>query len=272
MFPPAVSAVHLVTLRSRLLRQGVWVYRVGPWLIDTGPAHARRQLLGWSGSAEADGCLISHGDEDHVGNAGALQRRGIVLRAPPEVLAELNWTPRLPLYRRWAWGTPEAADVLPLHGPVDRDGWRLVPIHTPGHSADHFVYHEPERALVFSADLYVAARVPVARPRENVGRLIDSLRRVRELEPEMLFCAHRGPIDDPAARLTAKLDWLEELVGRARELAGRGWETRRIARRLLGREGVITWVTGGEYSKANLIEAALADSGSNGPGTDIDTI
>jgi glyoxylase-like metal-dependent hydrolase (beta-lactamase superfamily II) len=147
--------------------------------------------------------------------------------------------------------------VAPLQGEVEADGWRLVALHTPGHSSDHFVFYEPVRGLVFSGDLYIARRVPVATPREDVDQLLASLRKVRDLRPTAMYCAHRGRVDRPAEALAAKIAWLEEVVDRARELAARGMSVRAIRRRVLGREGLVRWVSGGEYCKRNLIEAAL---------------
>ena len=235
----------------------VFVFRAGPFVIDAGPRHAKRQLLAWPGLDGAEGCLITHHDEDHVGNAAALADRGLEVRARREVLAKLEHVRPLPFYRLWTWGTAEPGTMAPLEGAAVAGGWQLVPIHTPGHTCDHFVFHEPNRDLVFTGDLYLAGRVPVARRREDVDRLLASLRAVRDLKPRMMFCAHRGPVEDPVERLSAKIEWTEEIAGRARELAGHGMETREITRRLLGREGVVKFVSGGEYSKSNLIEASL---------------
>ncbi len=256
-----VEAIHLRTLRSRAAGMGVYVYRVGPFLIDAGFAHARTQLLGWPAQRRAEICLLTHHDEDHVGSAAALAREGLTVQAPAPVITALDETRRrvggLPLYRRFIWGTPEPFEPAPLAGPAARGGWRLEPIHTPGHSPDHFAYHEPGRGFVLSGDLYIGTRVRVAKPGEDIRRLLASLRRVRDLEPRLLFCAHRGRLDSPGEALTRKIDWIEETAGRARELAARGMGLEEVTRRVLGREGFMRLVTAGEYCKRNLIRAML---------------
>ncbi len=141
------------------------------------------------------------------------------------------------------------------------DGWTLVPLATPGHSADHHVYHEPDRDLVFAADLYIGRRVQVARSDEKVALLIESLKKVRELKPRAMFCAHRGRIARPVEALETKIAWMEELVGRALELARQGMEAKQIRLQLLGREGPIRYVSAGEYCKQNLIDSALQAGG-----------
>jgi glyoxylase-like metal-dependent hydrolase (beta-lactamase superfamily II) len=241
----------------------VHVFRAGPFLIDAGPRHAQRQLLGWPGIDGAETCLLTHHDEDHVGNAGALTDRGLAVRARPEVIEALHNTRTLalPLYRRVVWGTAEPGNVLPLDGDAAAQGWRLVPLHTPGHCEDHFVLHEPDRDLVFAGDLYVGRRVPVARSREDIDRILLSLRAVRELRPRAMLCAHRGHVAQPVEALTDKIAWLEDLVDQAQELAARGTEVPEITRRLLGPQGLVSWVSRGEYCKRNLIEAALRARG-----------
>jgi len=257
-FPDEVYAIRLETLRSRSAGMAVWAYRAGPWLVDAGFAHARRQLLRWDGLKGVEACILTHHHEDHVGNAAALAAHGIDVIAPPRVI---EWLPetrkRLPLYRWWIWGHADVADVTDVDGPLRGSGWTLDPIHTPGHAPDHHVLFEPERRLLFSADLYIARRVPVARLDEDPETLLDSLRRVRDLRPDTMFCAHRGRIASPVQALNEKIGWLEDLVDGARALRREGLEVKEIARRLLGREGAITWISGGELSKRNLVRVSL---------------
>ncbi len=255
--PEGVEAIWLETWRSRTARLGFLVYRAGPFLIDSGPRHARRLLFGWPGLDGARICLLTHHDEDHVGNAAALARHGLTVQATRPVIEALRHCEPIPLYRRWVWGTAEPAKVTELAGTAAAGGWELRPLHTPGHCADHHVFHEPNRDLVFSADLYIGRRVPVARRREDVVQLLESLRRVRDLRPKTLFCAHRGRVDDAVEALNAKIAWLEELVERVRGLVGRGLGVRQITRRVLGREGPVYWVSRGEYCKRNLVAAAI---------------
>ena len=96
---------------------------------------------------------------------------------------------------------------------------------------------------------------------ENVWQHIDSLRRVLALEPELLICDHAGILDDAQGRLARKIQWWEELAGRARELRDQGVPVERIARRLLGREGFLTYASLGDFSKTNLIRGLLGGVG-----------
>ena len=260
-FPEDVRGIYLETLVSGTAGLGVYVFRAGPFLIDAGFRHARRHLLAWDGLRGAQACLLTHHDEDHAGNAEPLAARGLEVLAPPAVVGLLGTQdPMLP-YRRLVWGTGRYNGVRPLSEAEDDargGGWRFVPVHTPGHTPDHYVYHEPDRALIFSGDLYIGRAVPVAKADEDLDRLLSSLHRVIELEPLAVFCGHRGRLERPVESLRAKVDWLEELIGGAKRLASRGDDLKEITRRLLGRRQLIDWASFGEYSRRNLIERALA--------------
>jgi len=90
-----------------------------------------------------------------------------------------------------------------------------------------------------------------------VYAMMDSLRRVLALEPRVLFCQHRGRVEQGAARLRDKLDFLVELGERIHELHGRGWSDAAIARALPGSDLLWRVWTGGDFSKRNFVRAFL---------------
>src|SRR5256886_4996539 len=110
---------------------------------------------------------------------------------------------------------------------------------------------------LFSGDLYLAPRLRYLRADEDVYAMMDSLRRVLALEPRVLFCQHRGRVEQGAARLRDKLDFLVELGERIHELHGRGWSDAAIARALPGSDLLWRVWTGGDFSKRNFVRAFL---------------
>jgi glyoxylase-like metal-dependent hydrolase (beta-lactamase superfamily II) len=116
---------------------------------------------------------------------------------------------------------------------------------------------EPERGWLFSGDLYLAPRLRYLRADEDVYAMMDSLRRALALEPRVLFCQHRGRVEQGAARLRDKLDFLVELGGRIHDLHGRGWGNAAIARALPGCDLFWRVWTGGDFSKRNVVRAFL---------------
>src|SRR5207247_9593207 len=98
---------------------------------------------------------------------------------------------------------------------------RFRVVRAPGHAADHVALFEPERGWLFSGDLYLAPRLRYLRADEDVYAMMDSLRRVLALEPQVLFCQHRGRVAQGAARRRDKLDLLAEVAGRLHDLHAR---------------------------------------------------
>src|SRR5205814_9628191 len=159
--------------------------------------------------------------------------------------------------RGGAWGAGPRARTAPRGGGIAPPRFHFQAIRTPGHATDHVALFEPERGWLFAGDLYLAPRLRYLRADEDVYAMMDSLRRVLALEPRVLFCQHRGRVEQGAARLRDKLDFLVGLGERIHELAGRGWSHAAIARALPGSDLLWRVWTGGDFSKRNFVRAFL---------------
>jgi len=248
--------------RTVLGRALYWtgVYLVDGLLVDSGPPNLARAVRGLVGELGVRQCVTTHHHEDHSGNHGLLARElhitPLAHRSAVARLAESDAQPQL--YRRVAWGARPPVSAAPLAQQLETPQFRFQVIHTPGHAADHVALFEPERGWLFSGDLYLAPRLRYLRADEDVYAMMESLRRVLALEPRVLFCQHRGRVEQGAARLRDKLDFLVELGGRIRELHGRGWSGAAIARALPGSDLVWRLWTGGDFSKRNFVRAFLS--------------
>jgi endoribonuclease LACTB2 len=79
----------------------------------------------------------------------------------------------------------------------------LAVLETPGHAPDHVAFAAGDTVLC--GDLAMAeSSVFVGGEGADMGAYLDSLRRLREREPGLLFPGHGEPIDSPRERL----DWL----------------------------------------------------------------
>ncbi|KFG77126.1 MBL fold metallo-hydrolase [Streptomyces mutabilis] len=199
-------------------------------LIDTGYPGDRRLLLdslaAVGGSPEAvAGVLITHAHNDHLGSAQYLRAvHGIpVLLHPAEVpharrdfLQQVSV--RTVLRNAWRPGVlPWALHVLrsggterhpvlspepfPGTGALDLPG-RPVPVHTPGHTDGHCVYHLPDAGVVVSGDALVSAHATsrIAGPQllpdmfhHDRPRVLASLDVIAELGADVLLPGH-GPV------------------------------------------------------------------------------
>ncbi len=203
--------------------------------------------------------VVTHYHEDHGGNLAPIRSAfAAPVYAPRLGLAELaSGFPQRP-YQRLFWGRPKPVQAreLPPQVPLDGGG-ALEAIPAAGHSADMTCLLERERGWLFAGDLYIAAKTRLLRQDEDLGAEIASLRRVLSCDFDTLFCAHRGVLGDGKTVLRRKLDFLESLCQQVADLHGQGRSVPEITRLLLGREGLMTLVTGYHFSKRNLIAGCL---------------
>lgn len=157
-----------------------------PTLVDAGvgnPAHLESIAATLAGVPLAR-VVITHGHSDHASGLAALRERWPVL---------MVFDPR-------DAGT-RGADRI-----AAGDGY-LTPISTPGHSPDHFCFHDESSGDVFCGDLARANGTIVIPGRRggNLRQYLDSLARVRDLRPRRLLPGHGPIVTDPAALIDGYL-------------------------------------------------------------------
>lgn len=242
------------------------VYRIGDTQIDTGPsnqwAEVQQTLQPEWQQTPLRQLLITHHHEDHSGNAARIrQHTGVVPFAPQQARHKLTNGYYTPPLQRLIWGSPQPVDTAPYPEQITlSDGSPVIPVHTPGHAKDLTCFFLPEQKYLFSGDMYIARSLKHFRSDENLQQLIDSLNTLLALDFDILFCPHRGIVEDGYQALKDKRDNLLELCTKAQELARQGIKPRAITRRILGREDMTTLISMGNISRQHLINQALSVS------------
>ncbi|MEV7345313.1 MBL fold metallo-hydrolase [Streptomyces sp. NPDC093544] len=215
-------------------------------LVDTGYPSDRQAVLasldalGHSPKA-VTGVLITHAHNDHLGSAEYLSSTfGIPIHlheaelphARREFLHQVSigqvmrqaWRPGVLPWALHAIKSGGKADVhmtrpepFPKEGALDLPG-RPVPVHTPGHTAGHCVFHLPDAGILISGDALVSGH-PTSRVRgpQLLPAMFDaerakaraSLAHIEALAADVLLPGH-GPVHHGPVREAAR---------RARELA-----------------------------------------------------
>ncbi|CAM5285238.1 MBL fold metallo-hydrolase [Streptomyces aurantiogriseus] len=210
-------------------------------LIDTGYPGDRQLVLdslaavGSSPEAVA-AVLITHAHNDHLGSAEHLRATygtpvylhpAEVPHARREFLQQVTvgevlrnvWRPGvLPwmVHVLQSGGTEQHPVTAPepfpaATGPLDLPG-RPVPVHTPGHTDGHAVFHLPEAGIVVSGDALVSghrtSRVqgPQLLPdmfHHERARAVASLDTIEELDADVLLPGH-GPVHRGSVREAAQ--------------------------------------------------------------------
>ena len=246
-----VTCYTLTRWRNRSVRLAVYVFEVRGVLIDSGFPHAAPDLASIIQLVRPRGMFITHGHEDHAGNAEMVASLCLPL-ALPAATAEALRAPRpIGPYRRYTWGSPK-----PLRSAITRfepNDFELRA--TPGHSQDHHAVWDRETGTLFAADLFLGVRVRVAHGNEDPRATVRSLRAAIRWDPERMFDGHRGSVPKPRSALAAKADWMDEMIAHVDMLTDRGHHDREILRIVSPGFDLLGAFSRGDYSRLNLIRA-----------------
>ncbi len=236
-------------------------YYVDGLLIDTGAYNTRASVQRFIQSNHINQVALTHYHEDHAGNAGFLEKKlNVPVYGHLDTVAALKKNVYLKPYEYYMFGRLEKANITPLPNVIETDKFKLFPVHTPGHSKDHVIYHERNEGWVFSGDLFLGSRIKFFRKDENILLTIRSLQKTIALDFDYLFCGHNPKMSQPKKYLNAKLEQLLLLMDEVNKLFNQGLSDKEILRKLSkGNEvhlaGLITL---GDVSYRHMVASAIA--------------
>jgi len=263
-----IGPVRKFRMARTLFGRGLYfttAYWVDGLMIDTGCAYTAVELTAALGDCQVKRVVNTHSHEDHIGGNYALQQQWdaelFAHKLALPVLADPKGNQQLELYRRVMWGYPEPSAARPLGESVETANYRFQVIETPGHSPDHVCLYEPDHGWLFSGDLYIGGRDRALRREYKIWQIIESLKKISQLEIEILFPGSAGVRENPAGEMAAKITYLEQTGHRALALHKEGLTVAAIRRRLFGRELPIAYLTNGHFSGDHLVRSFLSEAG-----------
>jgi glyoxylase-like metal-dependent hydrolase (beta-lactamase superfamily II) len=237
------------------------VYWVDGLLIDTGPFHVSSEIPAAFNEIKIAKIVNTHHHEDHIGNNIVFQNQNIPIfahrLAVPLIKNPSAWNDRLYDYQRLVWGEPPASNVQETENCINTSNRSFRVIHTPGHALDHICLLEEDKGWLFSGDLFLSEKVKMLRKDENVRQLMDSIRKLLTFDFEMIFCSSGSVFNNGHTRMEQKLNYWQELHEQSTRLFQEGWKATEIRDALLGPETIMAELTGGDFSKLNLIQSFL---------------
>ncbi len=222
-------------------------------LIDTGFPWAMRSLnktlkkLGADKSIEY--VINTHSHEDHVGNNDLLAKISKAeIFAHPLAISSIKKVPDRISFANYEFE---------IH-------------HTPGHSPDHICIFEKNNKWLFSGDLYISAEIDSQLKEVDGNAWIDSLERMKALNPRWMFDAHGVVIQgekEISALLSKKLSFLvslrEQIKKMAdetmtiREITAKIFNKRNIVNNLSFNDGWLSLLTASDFSRSNIVRSFL---------------
>jgi len=90
---------------------------------------------------------------------------------------------------------------------VEGDGWTVEAVHTPGHTSNHLCFALKEEKALLSGDHIMGWSTTVVSPPDgSMHEYIESLKKVRDRNEDIIWPTHGPPITDPNAYVTQLID------------------------------------------------------------------
>jgi glyoxylase-like metal-dependent hydrolase (beta-lactamase superfamily II) len=178
-----------------------------PLLLDTGqgvPQYLPLLEQALTETMNAEGLqeiVLTHAHVDHIGGVATVQER-----FGPLSVSKKPW--------------PELDGSVPIEAidegdEVHTEGATLRAIWTPGHARDHLCYYLVEEKALFTGDVVLGAGTTVIPEDGDLGDYLHSLRRLLDLDLEVIYPAHGPMIREPRKKIE---DYLAHRALRDRQI------------------------------------------------------
>lgn len=239
-------------------------YFIDGMLIDTGHINMKREIEAALIQLPIQQVFITHYHEDHTGNLIHFQEeRGLPSYAHPRCVEIMKNPPKISLPQHIRWGNrPANFKLKPVEGEIQTEHYSFQIIEIPGHASDMVGLYEPKKNWLFSSDLYVHHKIKYFLKSERFQPQIDSIKKILELDFDVMFCGHNPQFSGAKALLQRKLQFLIDFQGEVLRFHQAGYSPANIMKAMKLKEiwamRLLSW---NYLSTLNMIKAVLKDEG-----------
>lgn len=158
--------------------------------------------------------VFSHSHPDHILNWHLLKDRHILMpEETPDVVTDLQLLGERFMGSKekgtyWAKRIGEGFGIHPMRDPDGRftegdilelAGFKLKPIHAPGHLDDHYVFFEEDTGILLTSDIDFSGFGPFYfQPEGNIEKFKNSIKKTMSLSYKIVASSHKMPITGDA--------------------------------------------------------------------------
>jgi glyoxylase-like metal-dependent hydrolase (beta-lactamase superfamily II) len=238
------------------------IYFIDGLMIDTGHTKMASKIFHQVKDLPVKQIFITHHHEDHSGNITAMQSHFDCPVYASDLCSEMMKSPPpISFAQKISWGTrPSFQNIIPTSGFIETDNYKFEIIPIPGHAVDMVALYEPNKKWLFSADLYVNSYIAYFLENESTLDQINSIKRILELDFDVMLCGHNPQFKNGKEKLKKKLLFLEKLFEDIYNLYEKKFSAEQIFKKLKYKEfWYVRIMSNGHLSKLNMVKSVIRD-------------
>jgi len=243
----------------------VYVWEIDGLLIDTGHKHMRKEIMEKIGVLPVTQLYVTHHHEDHSANIKEIKEHfSCQVFTSSKCATIMKQPPSLSPAQRFMWGKADPFHNFNIENNqinTANYSFRIIPI--PGHASDMVCLYEEKQGWLFSADLYLNHYIKYFMKAESMKAHIESLKKIRILEFDSMFCAHNPQMSQPKLLLKKKQQFFEDFYGNVSSRYHKGMTEKEIFNDMnLKETKQIKMMSLGALSTFNMVRSVMRDEAS----------
>ena len=238
------------------------IYFIDGLLIDTGHSNMRKEVLKTIKDLPVEQNFLTHFHEDHTGNVQAVQDHFQCPTYASQLCVDImKAPPSISFGQKLTWGNrPANTNILVKENFIKTEYYHFELIPIPGHAPDMLALYEPNQGWLFSADLWVNDFIRIFMRPESMYQQIQSLKKVLELEFDVLLCSHNPQFKNGKEQVKKKLVFMEYFYETVADLHRKSFSVKAIIKEMkLKEDWSIRILSAGALSTANMIKSVIRD-------------